>query len=140
VGKTYWAVTKGVPAAREGTVDLALRKQTRKTGWLMVPDRAGQAAVTDYRVVAEGGGLGFVELHPRTGRTHQIRVHLQALGCPILGDPVYGEPPAPGEVLHLHSRAVVVPLYEKKPAIAITAPLPPHMAATFRAAGFPVEG
>ena len=59
-------------------------------GWRMVADAAGQEAVTGWRRLGRSGELGWLELSPRTGRTHQVRVHCAALGCPILGDPLYG--------------------------------------------------
>src|SRR5207237_1513822 len=88
VEKTYWAVVEGAPPQESGRVELALRKLSRKEGWRMTADPAGQAAVTDYRVLGSGDGLAWLELHPRTGRTHQVRVHCAALGCPVRGDPV----------------------------------------------------
>ena len=75
---------------REGTVDIALRKRSEVRGWWMEADPAGQAAITDYRLLGEGDGTSWLECRPRTGRTHQIRVHCAALGCPVLGDPIYG--------------------------------------------------
>ena len=65
-----------------------------------------------------------------TGRTHQLRVHLAALGCPVRGDPIYGHAHpnvADGPRLHLHARAITVPLYANRPPIAATAPPPAHM-------------
>ena len=59
----------------------------------MVTDPAGQRAVTDWRVLGRGADTAWLELHPRTGRTHQVRVHSAQLGCPILGHPVYGDGP-----------------------------------------------
>src|SRR5260221_6743754 len=102
VEKTYWAVVEGTPPADEGRIDLALRKVTSKAGWRMDVDPTGQAAITDYRVVGRSGSLSWLELYPRTGRTHQIRVHCAALGCPVRGDPVYGRGDGP---LQLHARA-----------------------------------
>lgn len=133
VEKTYWAVVTGAPPADSGRIELALRKETRKTGWRMIVDPAGQAAVTDYRVRGRSDGLTWLELMPRTGRTHQIRVHCAALGCPVLGDAAYGGDST--RPLHLHARAIALPLYPKKPAIMVTAPVPPHMRRALEACG-----
>jgi tRNA pseudouridine32 synthase/23S rRNA pseudouridine746 synthase/23S rRNA pseudouridine1911/1915/1917 synthase len=134
VEKTYWAVVNGAPPQPEGRIELALRKLTRKTGWRMVVDPEGQAAVTDYRVLGQANGKTWLECKPRTGRTHQIRVHCAALGCPVSGDPVYG--PADAAPLLLHARAIRLPLYPSKPPIEVTAPVPPHMRAALAACGF----
>lgn len=137
VGKTYWAVVDGAPPAPAGRIDLPLKKLSRKTGWRMVVDAEGQTATTEYRVMGSAGGLSWLELRPLTGRTHQIRVHCASLGCPVLGDPVYGGTPRrPPEDLHLLSRAIVLPLYQNRPPIAVEAPPPSHMEAALRACGF----
>lgn len=139
VEKTYWAVAIGMPPAESGRIELALRKQVRKEGWRMVPDMAGQAAITDWRLLGRGPGIAWLELKPRTGRTHQVRVHCAALGCPVLGDPIYGAAKAdiaPGPVLHLHARAIRLPCTEDGPPIAIEAPVPTHMLKALRSCGF----
>ena len=136
VEKVYWAVVDGAPAEPEGQVELALRKLTRRTGWTMVADRNGQTAITDYRVLGRTDGLTWLECRPRTGRTHQIRVHCAALGCPVVGDPTYGRPGAPRGPLMLHARALTLPLYPGKPPIEVTAPVPAHMRAPLQACGF----
>jgi tRNA pseudouridine32 synthase/23S rRNA pseudouridine746 synthase len=129
-GKTYWAVVSGVPAAAAGTVDAKLRRHSTRAGWRMVHDPAGQTAVTDWRLRGRSGDIAWLELHPRTGRTHQVRVHCALLGCPVLGDPVYGATPGP---LHLLARAVSLAL---EPPVAATAPPPPHMRATLLRCGW----
>lgn len=131
VEKTYWAMVTGVPAAHEGLIDRPLRKRPGKS-WRMEVAEDGQTAETRYRVIGTQGDMSWLELKPLTGRTHQLRVHCAAMGWPIIGDWVYGEGRGarrPETVaLQLHARAVKVPLYPKKPAIAVEAPPPPHMA------------
>jgi tRNA pseudouridine32 synthase/23S rRNA pseudouridine746 synthase len=133
VEKTYWAVLRGAgPAAETGRIDLPLRKtSTAAHGWRIEPHPEGQPATTLWRVLGRGDGLCWVELRPRTGRTHQLRVHCVALGFPILGDPFYGTP-APGG-LHLLARAIRLPL---SPPLAAEAPVPPAMRAGFTACGW----
>jgi RluA family pseudouridine synthase len=141
VGKTYWAVVEGSPPSPAGLIDLPLRKLTPKSGWRMAADPAGQPARTDYRLLGASGKLSWLELKPRTGRTHQVRVHCAALGCPILGDPIYGraDAAAPALPLHLHARVLILPLYPKKPPIEVIAPPPRHMMAALAACGYVAE-
>jgi tRNA pseudouridine32 synthase / 23S rRNA pseudouridine746 synthase len=119
--KTYWAVVRGVPHETAGTVDAPLRRQASRSGWRMISDTAGQSAVTDWRLRGQADDIAWLELHPHTGRTHQVRAHCAMLGCPVLGDPIYGGGKSP---LHLLSRAITLLL---DPPLAATAPPPPHM-------------
>jgi len=134
VEKTYWAVVAGIPKEPQGTIDAPLKKDTRRTGWRMEIDPAGQRAVTEYCVLGIADGRAWLELRPRTGRTHQIRVHCASIGCPVAGDTTYGGPG--GEPVLLHARALSLPLYPAKPAIQVTAPVPPHMLAALSALGY----
>ena len=135
VEKIYWAVVEGEPPDAEGRIETGLKKLTRGTGWRMVIDPAGQLAVTDYRVRNIADGRAWLELRPRTGRTHQLRVHCAALGCPVVGDAVYGNP-ASREALQLYARSVALPLYRAPPALEITAPVPAHMLAALERLGY----
>ena len=144
VEKLYWAIVEGVPPAREGRIELPLAKQDEaRHSWRMkaaAPGEAGQDAVTEYHVLGEGGGRAWLVLRPLTGRTHQIRVHCAALGFPLLGDWIYGPSPAPRRpaeaALHLHARAIRVPLHWKQPPIEAEAPPPPHMRHALQQLGF----
>jgi 23S rRNA-/tRNA-specific pseudouridylate synthase len=100
----------------------------------MVVDPAGQRAITDYRVCGAADGRAWLELRPRTGRTHQLRVHCSVLGCPVVGDPVYGSSGS-GEPLMLYARSVSLPLYPARPPLEITAPIPSHMTAALHRLG-----
>lgn len=134
VEKTYWAVVQGVPAEPAGTIDQPLKKvSTARGGWRIVSAADGQRAVTGWQVMGQGDGIAWLELKPQTGRTHQIRVHCAALGCPLLGDPQYGGPA--GLPMHLHARAIVLPFHPKSPVTA-TAPVPQHMQDKLRQCGW----
>jgi tRNA pseudouridine32 synthase/23S rRNA pseudouridine746 synthase len=119
--KTYWAAVQGAPHTVAGTIEAPLRRRSGKSGWRMVSDASGQSAVTDWRLLGRDGGVAWLELFPRTGRTHQVRVHCALLGCPVLGDPIYGD--AQG-VLQLLSRSIALSL---DPPLAAAAEPPPHM-------------
>jgi tRNA pseudouridine32 synthase/23S rRNA pseudouridine746 synthase len=130
VRKTYWAVVRGAPPQESGTVDLPLAKHSTPAGWRMRPDPAGPPARSDWRVLGSATGISWLEVSPRTGRTHQVRAHCAALGCPVLGDPVYGDGDGP---LHLLARAILLPL---DPPLAAEAPPPAHMLAALAACGW----
>jgi tRNA pseudouridine32 synthase / 23S rRNA pseudouridine746 synthase len=119
--KTYWAIVRGGPAGEEGTIDAALLRRSTRDGWRMVADGDGKPAVTDWRVLGRTGDYAWLELCPRTGRTHQVRVHCALLGCPVVGDPVYGGGAGP---LQLLARSVAL---ELDPELAAVAPVPAHM-------------
>jgi len=128
IDKVYWAVVEGGPDADEGEIDLPLAPKSPDRGWWMKVDPKGQPSRTQWRVLGRNGSITLLELRPITGRTHQLRVHCAAMGWPIRGDAIYGTVlRRGGSGLHLHARAVAVPLYPRKPAIAVEASAPGHM-------------
>lgn len=131
VHKTYRAWVVGVPAQSEGVINRPILKSGQGSKWKLTLDDAGQEAVTEYKLLRTVSGLSEICFFPKTGRTHQIRLHAAyALGCPIVGDPFYGqqegEHSAKSLPMMLHAEAVEIPLYSTKPAIKVEAPLPAH--------------
>ena len=115
----------------------------------MKVDPQGQAATTRWRVIGRfsgrggsaGGAVTALALEPLTGRTHQLRVHMAAMGWPILGDTVYGDAPrSGGPMLHLHARAISLPLYPGREPVRAEAPLPAHMRTAMADCGVGEEG
>lgn len=143
VRKAYWAVVVGVPEQPKGRIDLPLGKRPGKGGERMQVDEfAGKRAVTLFKTIdAAGRRATWVEMEPVTGRTHQLRVHMVAIGTPILGDGKYGGQEAfltGAEIpkqLHLHARAIRFP-HPAGGSFEFTAPLPEHMKATWAYLGF----
>ena len=138
VEKTYWALCKGVPEKLSGTIDAPLKKEQRGKGWRVEIADDGQPARTTYRVLAQKDGLSFIEAKPKTGRTHQIRVHLASIGAPILGDPQYGDLSAEerAQPMMLHAQRVIVPISKNKEPVRIDAEPPDVMAQLLEGLGF----
>ena len=91
VGNYYEAIVVGAPPLENYEVDFVLKEDEAAPERMCVVKKHGQAAVTEFRVLARYGRFTHLECRPRTGRKHQIRVHLAASGTPILNDPVYGD-------------------------------------------------
>jgi 23S rRNA pseudouridine955/2504/2580 synthase len=141
--KVYWAIVAGVPPIADGMIDLPLGKQPGSGGEKMHVDEseAGLPARTRYRVIERAGNrAAWVELQPLTGRTHQLRAHMLAIGHPILGDGKYGGLDAflTGAVsrkMHLHARRLRID-HPDGGRIDVTADLSEHFAATMATLGF----
>ncbi|HEV7233579.1 MAG TPA: RluA family pseudouridine synthase, partial [Sphingorhabdus sp.] len=143
--KVYWALIVGVPSIEDGFIDLPLAKQPGTGGEKMyVDEKEGQTARTRYRVVERAGNAcAWVELQPYTGRTHQLRVHMAAIGHPIVGDGKYGGKEAylTGTIsrkMHLHARRLRID-HPGGGMLDVRADLPPHMAESFADLGFAEE-
>lgn len=125
--RTYLAVCVGAPQPEAGRIDLPIGRApgsaiARQTG------PGGKPAVTDYRVLTRSGAYALVELTPRTGRTHQLRVHMKAAGCPLAGDWLYGAEDRSviaRPALHAWSLALRHPVTGER--LAFTARLPEDM-------------
>ena len=139
VKKRYWAIVSSEPTESSGVIDLPLLKQPQDGHkWRTIVDSAGKPSQTEYRVLGRGDGAFWLELIPRTGRTHQLRVHCANMGFPILGDYLYGGESSRSQdfSLQLHARRVEVPLSPKRPPIVVEAPAPPHMLPQLQACGY----
>lgn len=126
--KTYLALTARAPSPPEGRIDAPLGKDPRHPGRRAVTP-GGDPAATRYRTLAVGpGGAALVEARPETGRTHQIRAHLAALGAPLLGDARYGGPRMVGALpvprVMLHARRLELPHPATGERVAFEAAVP----------------
>ena len=142
--KTYWALVEGNPKPAAGLIELPLAKVGIDDRERMVPtdskDPNGKPAVTEFVTVSRAGPrAAWMALRPQTGRTHQLRAHLLAIGHPILGDPKYHTPSSmelSGPLkLQLHARRLVLP-HPSGGLIDAVAPLSQEMRAGFRHFGF----
>jgi 23S rRNA pseudouridine955/2504/2580 synthase len=135
--KVYWALVAGVPKVPQGRVSTFLAKEEREDESVMRiaqhGDKGASHAVTYYAVVDTSGPLlSWVSLKPVTGRTHQLRAHMDHINHPIVGDPKYFArenwelPGGMQNKLHLVARRIAVP-HPRGGTIDVTAPLPPHM-------------
>ncbi|HUO90942.1 MAG TPA: RluA family pseudouridine synthase [Rhizomicrobium sp.] len=147
--KIYWALVKGVPKAKRGTIRAALAKEgghgprgrDERMATVDAADEGAMDAVTDYAVIDTAGEeFAWLAVRPRTGRTHQIRVHLASIGTPIVGDFKYGgtDVRGRGEIenrLHLHARSIDIARPDGG-RLHADAPLPPHMLRSWALLGF----
>jgi 23S rRNA pseudouridine955/2504/2580 synthase len=147
--KLYWAIVVGVPPKKEGAINLPLAKRPGAFDreLMQVDEENGQKALTHFREIDRAGHrAALLALWPRTGRTHQLRVHCAAIGCPILGDRKYGGEEAllaavaDSRRLHLHARRLSLPHPSGKGELKAQAEPPPHFRRTVEAFGFSTDG
>ena len=140
--KVYWALVVGVPSIEDGFIDLPLAKQPGTGGEKMhVDEKEGLPARTRYRMIERAGNsTAWLELQPLTGRTHQLRAHMAAIGHPIVGDGKYGGQEAflTGGIsrkMHLHARRIRID-HPDGGRLDVTAEPPPHFAESLETLGF----
>lgn len=130
--KSYLAITKGIPEPANGHIHAPLGPDPQKKKQMRVAPE-GKPAVTHYETLASGHGLALLSLRLETGRTHQIRVHMASIGCPLLGDPLYGNGAVPGmerTALHARSLSFLQPFTGEK--LHVEAPVPEDMSRQMR--------
>ena len=120
--KTYFAVTVGHPKVDHAVINIPLTRNLKKPTTFMV-SKDGREAITEYKVIAQNDKYSLIELKPRTGRTHQLRIHLAHIGTPIQGDPVYNPKSPKADRMYLHAAAleITIPSGER---LTFTADLP----------------
>lgn len=135
VHREYLALVQGVPPARTGTIDAPIGRDPRDRTRMAIDGDAARAAVTHFEVREYIGEATLLSVVLDTGRTHQIRVHLEAIGHPVLGDPTYGDGAYRGlERQWLHAARLVLPHPVTGEEMAFDAPNPPELKATLTAA------
>lgn len=124
--KTYVAIVRGRLPQPRGKIETFIARDKHNRKLFSCTGDHGKHAVTLYRVVREFGAYTLVLLRPKTGRTHQLRVHMRYLGCPILGDPLYSgrDPQFPDLTLMLHALRLRITLPGSSTPSQFTAPLP----------------
>ena len=123
ISKTYVAIVDGVMEQDEGMVDYPMRKdmEQRLPPKHLIDCVRGKKAVTEWRVLERGETTTRLVLFPKTGRSHQLRVHMQSIGHPIVGDPIYGQP---AERLMLHAEKLSFPHPMTGDPIGLECPAP----------------
>ncbi|MBC7581512.1 RluA family pseudouridine synthase [Aeromicrobium sp.] len=122
--KTYIAIVQGQLAQEHAVIDMPIERNPKKPQMFRVGIN-GKPSITEYKVTKTSEHYSMLELTPQTGRTHQLRVHLNQLGHPILGDEFYNGKKAARMFLHAYSLEITVPNSER---LTFTAPLPPEFA------------
>ena len=141
IRKTYLAILQGLLPKEEGMIDTYMRRTAASiiVRENCLPGEGGARALTRYRVLAVSEGHTLVECEPLTGRTHQLRVHFAGLGCPILGDDLYGEPSERIGRHALHSHRLTFPRVSDGEQMTVESPLPDDMRSAMESLGLSYE-
>jgi len=146
IDKEYRALVWGVPRRPRGRLESPIGRHPIHRRLMSTRSRAGRPALTEYRLLSSASGVAWLGIDLRTGRTHQIRVHLAALGHPVVGDVLYGQPPprvaaevraalASCQRLMLHARRLAFEHPASGERVEVLAPLPPELDDLLRTLG-----
>ena len=105
--KVYYAIVEGEPQQPHAIISVPLTRNL-KYPTTFIPDPDGREAITEYKVLDSKNGLSLIELRPKTGRTHQLRIHMNYIGCPILGDKVYNPKGRKADRMYLHAYSLEI--------------------------------
>jgi 23S rRNA pseudouridine1911/1915/1917 synthase len=125
VSKTYEAFVKGIVRPSSGMIDEPIARSVKHRKKYTVSEH-GREAVTHYRVIDSRHETSWLNLNPKTGRTHQIRVHLAHIGHPIIGDPIYARKAHQSDYLALFAKELTIKHPDTDKDVTFTAPYPEH--------------
>ncbi len=125
--KVYYAITTSIPQVPHAIISVPLTRNLKRPT-TFIPDPDGREAITEYEVIKTGEKYALIKLKPKTGRTHQLRIHLAHIGCPILGDPIYNPKGPKADRMYLHAASLEITIPGKPNNIRKTfeASLPEH--------------
>ena len=139
IRKRYWAIVAGLPVPAQAVIQLPIAEVT-STRKIAVLRRDGKQAITAYKVLASAPNVSLIEARPKTGRLHQIRVHMAARGHPLLGDDVYGKdadmPKVARLCLHAAELSFIHPSSGRR--VTVQSPFPSDLTKISRRLGLPV--
>lgn len=142
VKKLYWALVMGRPDPAQGVIQKPIAEVVTTTRKKAVLSREGQTAITAYKLLGESSGVSLIEARPKTGRLHQIRVHMASLGCPVLGDDIYADkiklPRVPRLCLHAAQLSFLHPATGHR--LTVTCPWPDDLKTTIKRFGLSKPG
>ena len=144
IKKTYWALVKGKPKNKTGCIKEAIYKtKVNKIEKMKIIKNKEKNSITYFKTIESKNGLSLLEVYPKTGRTHQIRVHLLSENCPILGDKKYNifnkeenKSKEKNYKMHLHAKSISFELKKKK--YIFEAKLPLHFYDTLKLNNFSI--
>ncbi|MBN2444195.1 MAG: RluA family pseudouridine synthase [Spirochaetales bacterium] len=139
--KKYLAIVKGQPPEQFDTIDTHIKRDINNRKKFKACESGGKRSITSYTLIQSKGNYSLVLLQPKTGRTHQLRVHLKHIQCPVVGDPLYSrnDKNFPDATLMLHAYTLKIQLPRQVEKSEFTAPLPTHFTSLMKEIGFSID-